>query len=57
MKPLKLSKPSPAAKAKRGFACMRPDTRAAICSAGGRALSAKRGSKWMARIGRIGGKK
>lgn len=58
MKPLRFAQAVKSPKpARRGFAAMHPDTRRAICSAGGKALAAKRGASHMARIGRIGGKK
>lgn len=45
------------AKSKRGFASMHPATLHSVCAAGGAALVAKHGPKYMARIGRKGGKK
>lgn len=41
----------------KGFACMHPDRVKEICTLGGNALYAKRGSKHMARLGRKGGRK
>lgn len=48
---------SPALKQRKGFAVMKPHIVKRIAAMGGAALCAKRGSRYMSKIGRAGGKK